>query len=87
MGCKFLLLSEFKIHTVIYGLNFCLMIYGADAKRASHESTGKNEDPDRKNENSKIFIISLRLMGHALSNLVGHAVECGPHNEMFNYFV
>ena len=47
----------------------------------------KNEDLDHKNEDSKLFIISLRLMGHALSNLVGHAVECGPHNQMFNYFV
>ena len=44
------------------------------------ESTEKNEDPDRKNEDSTIFIISLRLMGHALSNLVGHAVECGTQS-------
>ena len=80
IGFKFLLLSEFKVHTVIYGLNFCLVIYGTDAKSASHESTGKNEDPRCKNEDSKIFIISLRLMGHALSNLVGHAVECSPQS-------
>ena len=77
---KYLLLTEFEVRTVSYGPNFSLLIYGAGAKRAGHESTGKNENPDRENEVIKIFIISLRLMGHALSNLAGCAVECGPQS-------
>ena len=80
IGFKYLLLTEFEVRTVSYGPNFSLLIYGAGAKRAGRESTGKNEDPDRENEASKIFIISLRLMGHALSNLAGRAVECGPQS-------
>ena len=60
---KYLLLTEFEVRTVSYAPNFSLLIYGAGAKRAGHESTGKNEDPDRENEVSKIFIISFRLMG------------------------
>ena len=46
------------------------MIYGSSAKRAGHKSTGKKQgsvtySADRENENSKIFIISLRLLRRA----------------------
>lgn len=74
------MLTEFEVRTVGYGPNVSLLIYGAGAKRAGRESTTKNEDPDDENEVGKIFIISLRLMGHALSNIAGRAVECGPQS-------
>ena len=44
--------------------------YGPSAKRAGDKSTGKKRgsvtySTNRENEVSKIFIISLRLIGHA----------------------
>ena len=74
------MLTEFEVRTVSYGPNVSLLINDAGAKRAGRESTRKNEDPYRENEVGKIFIISLRLMGHALSNLAGRAVECGSQS-------
>ena len=41
----YLLLTEFEVRTVSYGPSFFPLIYGPSAKRAGHESTGKNEDP------------------------------------------
>ena len=54
----YLLLTDFMVHTVSYGPSFL------------HKTTGKNEgsvtySTDRKNEVSKIFIISLRLIRRA----------------------
>ena len=42
---KYLLITEFEVRTVSYGPSFFPLIYGPSAKRAGHESTGKNEDP------------------------------------------
>ena len=53
------MLTKFEIHTVGYGPNVSLLIYGAGAKRAGRESTRKNEALDNENEVGKIFIISV----------------------------
>ena len=42
---KYLLLTEFEVRTVSYGPSFFPFVYGPSAKRAGHNSTGKNEDP------------------------------------------
>ena len=36
-----LLLTEFEVRTVSYGPSFLSFIYGQNAKRAGHKSTGK----------------------------------------------
>ena len=66
----YLLLTEFEVRTVSYGPSFFPFAYGPSAKRADHKSTGKKRksvtySTDRENEDSKIFIISLRLIGRA----------------------
>ena len=67
---KYLLLTEFEVRTVSYGPSFFPFAYGPSAKRTGHKSTGKKRgsvtySADRENEVSKIFIISLRLIGCA----------------------
>ena len=61
----YLLLTEFKGRTVIYGPRFSPSIYGPSAKRVGHKSKGKtrvrNLQYGPRNEVSKIFIISLYL--------------------------
>ena len=42
---KYLLLAEFSVHTVNYGPSFFPLIYALSAKRASHKSLEKTEDP------------------------------------------
>ena len=41
---SYLLLTEFEVRTVSYGLSFFPFVYGPNAKRAGHISTGRNED-------------------------------------------
>ena len=42
---KYLLPTEFEVRIVSYGPSFFPLIYGPNAKRSGHKSTGKNEDP------------------------------------------
>jgi len=58
LACKYLLLTEFKVCTVSYGLSFFALIYGPSVKRAGHKSKGKKQvsvtySMDRENETSK----------------------------------
>ena len=84
----YLLLTEFKVGTVSYGPSVFPLINGPSMKRLGHKSTGKhsvhNLHTDRENEVSKIFIISLRLIGRAgketFTCLAGHTVKNGPQN-------
>jgi len=62
--CIYLLLTEFEVRIVSYGLSFFSLIYGPSAKCAGHESKRKKRgsvtnSTDREDEVSKIFIISL----------------------------
>ena len=45
MKYPYILLTEFEVRFVIYGLSFFPFIYGPRAGRAGHKSTGNNEDP------------------------------------------
>ena len=79
-----LLLTEFEGRTVSYGPSFFLFAYGPSAKRAGHKLTGKKRGSvtysrDRENEVSKIFIISLRLIGHAEKEIFKVS---GPHSQV-----
>ena len=70
---------------------FFPLIYGPSVKRAGHKSTGKTRirikstySMDQEKEVSKIFIISLRVIGAAGKetswNLAGRTVTYGPQN-------
>ena len=65
----YLLLTEFEGRIVSYGPSFFPFAYGPSAKRAGHKLKGKtrirNLQYGPRNEVSKIFIISLRLIGRA----------------------
>ena len=65
----YLLLTEFEGRTVTYGPSFFPFAYGPSTKRAGHKLKGKtrirNLQYGPRNEVSKIFIISLRLIGRA----------------------
>ena len=66
---KYLLLTEFEGRTVSYGPSFFPFAYGPSAKRAGHKLKGKtrirNLQYGPRNEVSRIFILSLRLIGRA----------------------
>ena len=60
-------------NAVSYEPSIFPLIYGPSTKRVGHESTGKKRGSvtyrtDQENDVSKIFIISLRLIGHRKGN-------------------
>lgn len=60
----YLILTEFKICTTSYGLSFFLFAYHAWAIKQHEKKRIHNFQYGRRNEVSKIFIISLRLIRH-----------------------
>ena len=61
---KYLLLTEFEVRTVSYGPSFFPFAYGRAINR--REKRGSvTYSTDRENEVSKLFIISVRLIGRA----------------------
>ena len=74
---KYLLLTVIEARTVSYGPSFFFQINGKKRGSVPYST-------DVENEVSKIFIISLRLIGRAgneqLSLLAGRTVKYGPLN-------
>lgn len=81
-GNMYLILTEFKICTTSYGLSFFLFAYHAWAIKQHEKKRIHNFQYGRRNEVSKIFIISLRLIWGALErNLLESIIgEYGPQN-------
>ena len=80
----YLLLTEFEGRTVSYGPSFFPFAYGPSANRAGHKLTGKKRgsvtySTDRENEVSKIFIISLKLIGYAEKEILKVS---GPYSKV-----
>ena len=80
---KYLLLTEFEGRTVSYGRSFFPFAYGPSAKRAGHKLTGKTRIRNLKygprKQVSKIFIISLKLIGRTGKEIFKVS---GPYSEV-----
>ena len=61
----YLLLTEFEVRTVSYGPSFFPLIHGTLAINQREKTRIHNLQYRPRNEVSKIFIISLRLIGRA----------------------
>ena len=64
---RYLLLTKFEVCTVSYELSLFRLSYGPYPKHVGHKATGKKNvtySMDQENKVSKIFSMSLRLIGH-----------------------